>query len=180
MLRLTLIVAIAALSSTARADRCGEERQAVKIGTDAGSAAVDDQPADTTIQRLVALPRPRRVPPDARVPGSAELRIWRVTATITAYKLESDGDLHVVLSDGTRTMIAEFPAASCVEASRWRSEINAARISAMRRLRPSVGVKHAHLRATLTGVGFFDVLHGQLGVAPNGIELHPVVGIRWE
>ena len=30
--------------------------------------------------------------------------------------------------------------------------------------------------ATITGVGFFDVLHGQTGVAPNGIELHPVIG----
>jgi hypothetical protein len=30
--------------------------------------------------------------------------------------------------------------------------------------------------ATITGVGFFDLLHGQTGVAPNGIELHPVLG----
>ena len=29
--------------------------------------------------------------------------------------------------------------------------------------------------ATLTGIGFFDVIHGQSGVAPNGIELHPVI-----
>ena len=27
----------------------------------------------------------------------------------------------------------------------------------------------------ITGVGFFDYIHGQRGVAPNGIELHPVV-----
>jgi hypothetical protein len=30
-------------------------------------------------------------------------------------------------------------------------------------------------RATILGVGFFDFLHGQTGVAPNGIELHPVL-----
>ena len=29
--------------------------------------------------------------------------------------------------------------------------------------------------ATITGVGFFDVIHGQTGVAPNGIELHPAL-----
>jgi hypothetical protein len=29
--------------------------------------------------------------------------------------------------------------------------------------------------ATVTGVGFFDIIHGQTGVAPNGIELHPVL-----
>jgi hypothetical protein len=30
-------------------------------------------------------------------------------------------------------------------------------------------------RATIRGIGFFDFLHGQTGVAPNGIELHPVL-----
>jgi hypothetical protein len=30
-------------------------------------------------------------------------------------------------------------------------------------------------RARVTGVAFFDFLHGQTGVAPNGIKLHPVL-----
>ncbi|MSQ21739.1 MAG: DUF3761 domain-containing protein [Dehalococcoidia bacterium] len=30
----------------------------------------------------------------------------------------------------------------------------------------------------MTGVGFFDLIHGQRGVAPNGIELHPVLAIK--
>ena len=30
-------------------------------------------------------------------------------------------------------------------------------------------------KATITGVGFFDIPHGQTGVAPNAIELHPVL-----
>jgi len=30
--------------------------------------------------------------------------------------------------------------------------------------------------ARVTGVAFFDFLHGQTGVAPNGIELDPVLG----
>src|SRR5262249_6877291 len=29
----------------------------------------------------------------------------------------------------------------------------------------------------VTGIGMFDFLHGQTGVAPNGIELHPVIDI---
>jgi hypothetical protein len=31
-------------------------------------------------------------------------------------------------------------------------------------------------RAMITGVGPFDFKHGQTGVAPNAIELHPVIG----
>lgn len=34
-------------------------------------------------------------------------------------------------------------------------------------------------KARLIGVGFIDRLHGQLGVAPNGIELHPVLSVEW-
>ena len=35
-------------------------------------------------------------------------------------------------------------------------------------------------RAKITGVGFFDKVHGQSGVALlNGIELHPILNIEW-
>lgn len=35
-------------------------------------------------------------------------------------------------------------------------------------------------RARITGVGFFDRVHGQMGVSQsNGIELHPVLKIEW-
>jgi hypothetical protein len=30
------------------------------------------------------------------------------------------------------------------------------------------------------GVAFFDVVHGQEGVAPNGIELHPILMIDFQ
>jgi hypothetical protein len=33
-------------------------------------------------------------------------------------------------------------------------------------------------RATVTGVAYFDFQHGQTGVAPNAIELHPVLAFR--
>jgi hypothetical protein len=32
--------------------------------------------------------------------------------------------------------------------------------------------------ATVTGVAFFDFFHGQTGVAPNAIELHPILAFR--
>ena len=31
-------------------------------------------------------------------------------------------------------------------------------------------------RAVVSGVAFFDFKHGQTGVAPNAIELHPILG----
>jgi hypothetical protein len=41
------------------------------------------------------------------------------------------------------------------------------------RLEPNVPV-------TVTGVAFFDTLHGQEGVAPNAIELHPIFVITFQ
>jgi hypothetical protein len=37
----------------------------------------------------------------------------------------------------------------------------------------------ANVPVTVTGVGFFDFLHGQTGVAPNGIELHAVLDVQF-
>ena len=31
-----------------------------------------------------------------------------------------------------------------------------------------------NIPVTVTGVAFFDLKHNQEGIAPNGIELHPV------
>jgi hypothetical protein len=33
-------------------------------------------------------------------------------------------------------------------------------------------------KAVVTGVAFFDFDHGQTGVAPNAIELHPILAFR--
>jgi len=30
----------------------------------------------------------------------------------------------------------------------------------------------------ITGVGFFDYIHGQRSVAPNGVEPHPVLNVE--
>jgi hypothetical protein len=45
-----------------------------------------------------------------------------------------------------------------------------------RRVRRRVRDADRHLVGSAEGgIGFFDYLHGQTGVAPNGIELHPVL-----
>jgi len=39
------------------------------------------------------------------------------------------------------------------------------------------GMRQVNARATITGVGFFDSSHGQTGVAPTAIEIHPIFSI---
>ena len=62
-------------------------------------------------------------------------------------------------------MIAETPSVVCTQgATAYRR----------RQMNNSRNVARICSRARVTGVAFFDFLHGQTGVAPNGIELHPV------
>ncbi|HQR21208.1 MAG TPA: hypothetical protein PKV98_10090 [Burkholderiaceae bacterium] len=45
---------------------------------------------------------------------------------------------------------------------------------------PTFAAKVKPTRARVTGVGFFDKVHGQTGVALlNGIELHPILKVEW-
>jgi hypothetical protein len=119
-----------------------------------------------SIAYLISRPRPATLPA-SRLPF--ERHVFRVTAAVTLDRPEEDRDLHLVLSDGRRTMIAETPSPSCT------SRATATRRRQMAQARRSVRLC---AKARVTGVAFFDFLHGQTGVAPNGIELHPVLAFR--
>ena len=159
---------------------CGVERWSVKTGTDADAASVDlGHVVPTTIAQLTSLPKPASLPSNNRITPT-ETTVYSITATLTLYKHESDADYHVVLSDGTRTMIAESADVGCVgPGSPLASGIQSARAELDAQLMPTSSFKSANLPVTVTGVGFFDVLHGQTGVAPNGIELHPLLDVRF-
>jgi hypothetical protein len=142
---------------------CGVERWTVKT--------LQDRPRllpvrDVTIAYLVSRPAPRSLPV-TRLPF--ERHIFRVKAAVMLVRPEDDEDTHLVLSDGTRTMIAESASPSCTTGAtrvRRRQMAQARRFVRLCR------------RALVTGVAFFDFRHGQTGVAPNAIELHPVLAFR--
>ncbi|HEU5214075.1 MAG TPA: hypothetical protein VFU30_00905 [Gaiellaceae bacterium] len=80
---------------------------------------------------------------------------------------EADSDLHLVLQQGGNHMIAEAPSPSC---DRHATPVRRRQMSVAR------GTVRLCARARVTGVAFFDLDHGQTGVAPNAIELHPILG----
>src|SRR4029079_3494069 len=74
-------------------------------------------PQSTTIASLDAIPAPSNLPSNNRVQPT-ETTVYVVSATLTEYKLETDSDYHLVLSDGSgHTMIAEIPDPACVGSS---------------------------------------------------------------
>ncbi|MGH9703271.1 MAG: hypothetical protein ACRD4K_07840, partial [Candidatus Acidiferrales bacterium] len=94
-------------------------------------------------------------------------------------------DIHMVIADldhPEETMIVEIPSGDCsgVCSSAQFGQIAAARTwfesrfgAPQKRFERAAG----DVTLTVTGIGFFDFLHHQTGVAPNGIELHPVLSL---
>jgi hypothetical protein len=170
---------------SAAGQQCGAERWAVKTLSDSAAGSVNFTPQATTVDALRAIPAPAHIGFSMPRIAGVETTTYTLQAALVSATHEEDEDFHVVISepgDAAKTMIAEFPDVACSGAigSVKRAEMETARRdfiaacgtpprSSFRRLRGS---------ATITGVGFFDVLHGQTGVAPNGIELHPVLKVE--
>jgi hypothetical protein len=162
---------------------CGAERWSVKTLSDPNVGEVNFNPKSTTVSALRSKPAPTVGFSTPRISG-VETTTYEVRAKLIEYALEDDHDVHLVISspaNTAKTMIVEFPDSTCPGAR------SSPKKSAMRNARaaliaacgtPSTSFHDLHGTATITGVGFFDVKHGQSGVAPNGIELHPVLRFR--
>lgn len=132
-------------------------------------------PVHSTIQMEGALPAPRWTPTLSR--QSLERTVVEVSGTIIAAKLELDGDYHLDFSDGTHTEVCEIPdprenpdySSVWKQCREWVCEHAGFTVGRMRKCR---------IPCTITGVRFFDKIHGQLGCAPNGVEIHPIMGIN--
>jgi hypothetical protein len=160
---------------------CGTERWSVKTLTDAAASKVAFATSKSrTIEKL------RHLKPPAILKGStprraSERTVYHVTALLMMMRREDDSDIHLVLADPKLggSMIAEFPASSCTVGAdpNERTAMDKARDDLAAACGGLPGSKPRTLTgtATLSGVGFFDPIHGQAGVAPNGIELHPVL-----
>jgi hypothetical protein len=158
---------------------CGVERWNVKTLVDAPTLA-SKQAQVSTIAALGALPPV--VPWQSVTPRTAaERQVVGVTAWIVGYKLEADSDWHVVIQDAAgQTMIVEFPDPACSPKAvgpvfakaraQFLALVPAAPTQTLHRLAQPVPV-------SVAGVVFLDKIHGQTGVAPNGVELHPVTWI---
>jgi hypothetical protein len=75
-------------------------------------------------------------------------------------------------------MIVEIPSVACAAGGPWAKQIEAARDAAQHALHPGTGLRRVAVPAVIVGVGFYDYVHGQTGVAPNGVELHPALQIE--
>jgi len=164
------------------ATSCGIWRWPVKTGSDTDRRRVSKTVVDTTIRRLRARTAPSSFAghQNRRFRG-AERHTYRLRARLTQFRLEDDGDIHLVLrSSSGKDMIAEIPRPGCVaRSSLWKRAIRAVRSSFTNHYRVTTSWHFVNRRIRIRGLGFFDEIHNVTGQAPNGIELHPVTRIRF-
>ena len=167
---------------TADSPQCGVERWAVKTGTDQDAELVDLESLETattiSIMRNWAAPNP--IPESRRVPPH-ETTVYAIAGTLTLYKLDDDTDYHAVIQDaGGNTIIVKIVCACCVaDISPFKSLITPTRQKFDERLTVTGNFQTANLPVFIRGVGFFGSSRDAAGAAPNGIELHPVLDIRF-
>jgi hypothetical protein len=184
VIRHALIAAIFMLSDL-NAQTCGKERWDVKILADTAVYRVDfDHPIRSSVRKQTELTwiKPKHNQPRM---NRVEMKTYTLRAYLIGFVLEDDKDYHLVMKD-TRTdstMVAEVPDPSCPEVAATEY---AAKYAAVRDWidqhagKPTGSFKTLKkpLLVKFSGVGFYDKLHGQHGMAKNGREIHPVLEIR--
>lgn len=146
--------------------QCGSEKIEIKDLCDKDTAFLHAAPVHTTVKTEGLLPK------------TAPRQLITLTATITAYKIEADGDIHAALVDNGAKMISEFPNPDCpdVKKSSRYAQMKTSREWFLKNIgTPSSKMKKCNVKVTLMGQRFIDKLHGQFGAAPNGVEIHAVL-----
>ncbi len=174
------------LLSTAAAFACGTERWPVKVLTDADHGKIHQKAQTETIANLIVLEAPQGLKTHENTRfDPVELTTYKVDALLLGYRLEDDEDFHLVIAarDNTQqTMIAEIPSSNCLRDAKLADAVQKFRDRIVAKFgKPGKNTRRLPhpVKITLRGVGFFDFRHGQDGLAPNGIELHPVLGMSF-
>ena len=168
---------------------CGVERWHVKTMSDTFASQVNRNVQIVTVDTLIhaAVPSGLSSSSDNVRFSPWELQAVRVRGTIVGWKTETDNDYHIVISDMTNpneTMIIEPPSSACSGACQsgygaLYQSARAAFVTCLGSPPSSFTAPGKTVVVDITGVPMFDLLHGQTGVAPNGIEIHPVMSVAF-
>lgn len=163
---------------------CGKERWDVKNLSDKEAKSIKWTPIRTTVKSLSQLKQEYPVNDktfNKKIRFGYEFNIYEIKCRIREYRKEDDGDYHLVLvdlKDTTSTIVGEIVNPLCTDISKNNNYLNT--FISTRSEFEKMKIAHNKVKSgtyTVIGVCFFDKIHGQLGVAPNGVELHPIMDI---
>lgn len=171
------------ISQTSIGQNCGVERWSVKTLSDNDTLKIDFKKLiKSTVHEQVLMAPPIK----KRERLDSETKVYSIDCFIIGYKKEgNDKDIHIIIEDinTDETMVIEIPSYECFDIQKT------SRYELFKELQEwfSKNIGHPtskfvylekHIPVTITGVGYFDFVHGQKGMAENGREIHPVLSIQ--
>ena len=168
---------------------CGVQRWHIKTLDDGDEHLINWNPSLASVTDLASIPVPSGYNQynDTTRYAPTETQVYTVRAVLVGWKTEADNDFHIVIADPnnpSNTMIVEPPSSACSAAC--DSGFGPMYDSVRSKLSSCFGAPTGTFTrfsqtvvADFTGVPLFDALHGQTGVAPNGIELHPLLDVSF-
>lgn len=168
---------------------CGVQRWHIKTLGDAYVNTIHWTPVLGNVSDLTAAPVPANYDQynDTTRYAPYETQAYRIRATLVGWKTETDHDFHIVIADVNNpsiTMIVEPPDPTCSSAcdggfANYFQSVRAKLTNCFGSAPSSFTSFKSGIVVDVTGVPEFDAIHGQTGVAPNGIELHPLLSINF-
>jgi hypothetical protein len=159
----------------------GTERWGQKVLIDTATRSINWTPDTITVSHFDTL---TTYPPNSYAPRTApiEFRTFSIVCHVIQQRIETDSDFHLIMYDGASTGIAEIPDPVCAQAatSKWVNNYLEARNFANKYIGTGTNYNVNIGKVIITGVAFVDPPHGQTGVAPNNLELHPVTNLVFE
>lgn len=188
---LAMGIGIVALTPRCAAQKpCGTERWPIKTLQDKGAGwmALHSHPKPATVAQLTAFPlhtKKELLADNSTRITPQETTVYEIHVVILGFKKETDQDFHIVVADPKNlrnTMIVEIPAGGCMAPAANGMWSRLQGLFAQEFGHPTATYKKLSkpVAVRIRGVGFFDFIHGQTGVAKNGFELHPVTDIAKE
>lgn len=179
--RTVVLTAVAALTAG-----CALTRTNVKSLHDRDANRIRfDKIIHTTVSALNAVP-PGCGPSRDHRTRDEEFNVYQVVGRIARVKREPDHDLHIVLEDPDHprdriVVESDDPDYRRNVSSPFREKIAAGRHMVDQLVGPPGSEQFRNIQGLtvrVTGVGFFDMNHFQIGKSRSCIELHPILAME--
>lgn len=180
-----------AASTTGRTDAGRQrDRWLIKTASDAEAREINAKASASTVEKLLAIPRPLDMPMDGSSPffqqhraRPAETTVFSVEADIVDCRLMPDGDYRVTVRGVSgKTLVLEMPnpGPEFVDPkSKFAAQVKAARDRFSAKFKPEITSQALTGHARIMGVGYFGRVYGNRKAEGNLIQLHPVLNIEW-
>jgi hypothetical protein len=149
-------------------------RLQIKLGEDALAGSINHVTTRTTLEELIALPRPKSIPVGRIVP--LETQLWKVHVKVRSVFIEPDGDLVLRIEEGKAHATAEIPVPDFCPKSPFLPAISRLRSQLLAKFDPGPKPKPLHLEAEITGLGFAGLPDKY---TRNGVCIYPALSVDW-